>query len=525
MADEIAVVNFGGQTTHLINRRIRELGVKSRIINSKEATLEELLQLKGVILSGGPASCTDKDAPPYPEGLLEIGIPTLRICYTMQLSAHKLPGGEVLPGKKREYGPNNIEIALQDDLFEGLPGELKVWMSHGDTVSKPPFGYQVTAMTENGLIAAMSNSDKRAHCVQFHPEVTHTEHGMDMLSNFVYNIAGCTKGSWDLKQHVEQVKDYLGETIQGRDVIVFVSGGVDSTVAATILAKAKAEGRNVGNTYAVHIDNGLMRTNESAEVVEYLRKQPGLEQVIFKDYSSIFLERLKGVVDPEEKRKRIGDSFMKECREAIMKELGLTEDNTVLCQGTLYTDIIESGGAEQSARIKTHHNRSPEVLKKIAEGKIVEPNRDLYKDDARAEGELLGIPRELLWRHPFPGPGLAIRIVGGDVTPERLAILRQADDIYISEIKKAGIYDQIWQAFAVLLAGSQAVGVGGDGRTYQYPIVLRAVESKDGMTADWYALPQDLQRRISTRITNEVAGVNRVVVDISSKPPATIEWE
>ncbi len=523
ITDKIAVIDFGGQYTQLIARRVRELGVYSRIFACDKVTVDDLAEYKGIVLSGGPKGCIGQDAPKYNRAVLEMDKPYLDICYGMQLRAH-VNGGKVVHSEDREYGNIEVTVDTKDKLFTGLEKILDVRMSHGDTVQRVPRGYRVIARTENNLVAAMSNPEKRVYSVQFHPEVTHTQKGMDILRNFTYRIAGCKK-SWGLGNYIDQTMDYIDKTVRGRDVIMFLSGGVDSTVAATLLARAKQLGKNVGNLYLYHIDNGLMRTNESQQVVEDLKKIPGLEKVVLYNASKQFLHRLRGVVDPEKKRKIIGDTFI-DAQKQIMKHLKLGK-NTMLGQGTLYTDLIESGKGvgRKAAKIKTHHNVGSPLVKKMAQkGLLVEPNREIFKDEVRELGEILGLPEEIVWRQPFPGPGLAIRIVGQAVTPERLAILRKADDIFLEEVKNAGLERKIWQYFAGLL-NTKSVGVMGDERTHQHVCAIRAVTSRDGMTADWYAMPQKVMDRISTRIVNEVKGINRVMYDYTRKPPGTIEWE
>lgn len=523
MKGEIVVIDFGGQYTQLIARRVRELGVYSRVLWCDKATPEDLANAKGIILSGGPASVTGIDAPKYDPRILQTGKPTLGICYGFQLLGHAF-GGIVQKGEKGEYGRTSVKIIDEGKLLEGLGSAQTVWMSHWDVVKQVPRGFRLSAVTEGNVAAAMECKEKHLYGVQFHPEVTHTPQGMNILSNFVFKIAGCQK-NWNFENYIHQTLEYIEETVKGRDIIMFVSGGVDSTVAAALLAKAKEQQKNIGNMHIVHIDNGLMRTNESLTVVSCLKKLPGLGNIIFEDASQEFLTNLKGVVDPEQKRKIIGDTFVK-VQEKIVQRLGLKPD-TMLCQGTLYTDLIESGKGvgNKAATIKSHHNvNSPYILEKREKGLLVEPNREIFKDEVRRIGEKLGLPEALVWRQPFPGPGLAIRIVGGEVTPERLAIYRKADDIFLEEVEKAGLTRQIWQYFAVLLC-VKAVGVMGDERTYQYICALRAVTSEDGMTADWFRMPHDVLDKITRRIINEVKGINRVLYDIGSKPPETIEFE
>ncbi len=523
LQDKITVIDFGGQYTQLIARRVREAKVYSEVVGCDRARAVDLERSRGVILSGGPKSVTGKDAPEYSPDILSTGKPILGICYGFQLMAHHFDG-HVEKGDKGEYGKTKVKIVKLSKLFEGLEPEQTVWMSHWDVVRTLPKEFVLTAATENGIAAAMEDGSRNLYGVQFHPEVTHTPRGMDMLRNFVYNIAGC-EPSWSLDDYVMQSIDHIGRTVNGRPVIMFVSGGVDSTVAATLLTRAKAAGRNIGDVYIVHIDNGLMRLNESAQVLDYLKRSRGLENLMFEDASSEFLAKLKDVVDPEQKRKIIGDTFVS-VMERIVQRLNLPED-TMLCQGTLYTDLIESGRGvgDKAAVIKSHHNvNSPFINNKRDLGLLVEPNREIFKDEVRKVGEILGLPEEIVYRHPFPGPGLAIRIVGGDVTTERLDLLRRADDIYLQEIRNAGLYKDIWQAFAALLC-VKSVGVMGDERTHQYMCALCAVTSEDGMTADSFDLPKEVRSKVMTRIINEVKGINRVLVDETSKPPGTIEFE
>ncbi len=526
MKEEILVVDYGGQYTQNIARRVRELGVYSRIVSCDKVTARDIARASGIINSGGPKSCIDSDAPHYNPQLFVTDTPSLDICYGMQLRANILPGGEVVHGAKREYGRNLVTIVERNDtLYKGLEKRIQCWMSHGDKVTKIPDGYRVTAKTENGIIASMSNPARNSYSVQFHPEVTHTPDGMDILANFVYRIAGCKKGSWDLGKYVNTILNDIGKSVKGRDVIMFASGGVDSTVAAALLAKAKEKGKDVGRVYVVHIDNGLMRTNESKQVVEYLTKLKGLENLIFEDASAYFLDKLKGVVNPTRKREIIGDAFI-DVQNKIIRRLKLSK-NTMLCQGTLYTDLIESGkgvGTHASV-IKKHHNvASPYVLKKRKKGLVIEPLRELFKDESRRIGEHLGLPQEIVWRQPFPGPGLGIRAIGRPLTKKRLDTLRRATDILEEEIEKACLDRKIWQYFPALL-GTKAVGVKGDAGTHQEICAIRAVTSKDGMTADWYRFPHRVMDKISRRLMNEVPGIGRVLYDIGSKPPETIEFE
>ncbi|CUU08497.1 GMP synthase (glutamine-hydrolysing) [Candidatus Kryptobacter tengchongensis] len=506
----ILVLDFGSQYTQLIARRIRELGVYSEV-QPFNFPIDEIVRSKpkGIILSGGPASVYENGSPQVDVKLFELGIPVLGICYGLQLIAYNL-GGEVDRFAKREYGKAILKIEKDDDLFYGLGSNTVVWMSHGDALVKAPDGFEVIGQTENSPICAIRKKDKKIYGVQFHPEVAHTEKGIDMLKNFVYKICEC-HGGWNAEFFIENTIKEIKDTVKDKKVICAVSGGVDSTVLAILLNKAIGK-----NLIAIYIDNGLMRKNESIEVIEMFKKL-GIN-VHYVGAGEIFLERLHGVVEPEMKRKIIGHTFV----EVFEREAEKFVDVEFLAQGTLYPDVIESTSYRgPSSKIKTHHNVGglPEKMK----FKLIEPFRELFKDEVRRVGKSLGLDDEILNRHPFPGPGLAVRIIG-EITHEKLEILRSADEILIEEIKKANLYDKMWQAFAVLLP-VRSVGVMGDERSYEYVIALRAVTSQDGMTADWVRLPYDVLERISSRIVNEVRGVNRVVYDITTKPPATIEWE
>jgi len=506
----ILILDFGSQYTQLIARRIREIGVYSEI-QPYNFPIEEILKHKpkGIILSGGPSSVYDAGSPKVDDALFELGIPILGICYGLQLIAYKL-GGEVDRFAKKEYGKAILKIVKDDDLLSGLNSNTVVWMSHGDALVSPPPGFEIIAQTENSPVCAIRNKEKKIYGVQFHPEVAHAEKGKEILKNFVYKICGC-KGGWNAKSFIESSIEEIKEKVKDKKVICAVSGGVDSTVLAVLLNKAIRE-----NLIAIYIDNGFMRKNESENVVKMF-EELGIN-VHYVNAGEIFLDKLRGVVEPEEKRKIIGKTFI----EIFEMEAKKFKDVEFLAQGTLYPDVIESTSYRgPSSKIKTHHNVGglPEKMN----FKLIEPFKELFKDEVREIGKELGISDEILNRHPFPGPGLAVRIIG-EVTVEKLEILRNADEIFIEEIKKAGLYDKIWQAFAVLLS-VKSVGVMGDERSYDYVVALRAVESQDGMTADWVRLPYDLLERISNRIVNEVEGVNRVVYDITTKPPATIEWE
>ena len=502
----IAVEDFGSQYTHLIARRLRQLGARSEIF-PPNTRLSELPELKGAILSGGPQSVYDKSSFTTPISNLKLEIPILGICYGHQFLAKSL-GGRVEPGNSHEYGRETIEIVDRSRLFAGLNKRQRVWLSHGDQVAKLPLGFKKIASSAGCEIAAYDNG--RIFGLQFHPEVAHTENGQKILENFV-QICG-DKGSWQLKGQIADLISEIKEEVGGEKVLIAVSGGVDSLVAASLLHKAVGE-----KIYPVFVDSGLLRKGEVEEVRQLFKT---FKHFKFVDASKMFFSRLKGVGDPERKRKIIARAFI-EVFEKEAARLGKREKIRFLAQGTIYPDRIESGQpSSQAARIKSHHNV---VLPKNLKLKLVEPLKEFYKDEVREIGEGLGLPKERVWRHPFPGPGLAVRILG-EVTKEKLAILREADAIYIEELRKARLYGKIWQAFAAIFP-VKSVGVMGDKRTYQYTIALRAVISVDGMTVDWFKIPPKVLEKISGRIVNEVKGVNRVVYDITQKPPATIEYE
>ncbi|MEW8958098.1 MAG: glutamine-hydrolyzing GMP synthase [Moorella sp. (in: firmicutes)] len=508
-AEIVLVLDFGGQYNQLIARRIREAGVYSEMIPFN-TPLEEILarRPKGIVFSGGPASVYSPGAPRIDRALYESGIPILGICYGMQLMAHDL-GGRVEAAEGREYGKTELEVTADDLLFNGLPRNMQCWMSHGDYISAPPPGFRVTARSAYTPVAAMSDPERRLYGVQFHPEVKHTPLGQEMLRRFLFQVCGC-RGDWSVKSFIEEQVAAIRERVGDGRVLCALSGGVDSSVAAALVHRAVGD-----RLTCVFVNHGLLRQGEAEQVRETFGRAMRVN-LIYVDASERFLAKLVGVTDPEEKRKIIGHEFIRVFEEEARK-LGKVD---FLVQGTLYPDVIESG-TETAAVIKSHHNVGG--LPDDMELKLIEPLRLLFKDEVRRVGEELGLPEEIVWRQPFPGPGLAIRILG-EVTPEKLAILRQADAIVTEEIRRAGLYREIWQSFAVL-PSMKSVGVMGDERTYAYPIVVRAVTSDDAMTADWARLPYELLERISSRIVNEVRHVNRVVYDITSKPPATIEWE
>ncbi len=507
--DSVLVVDFGAQYAKLIARRVRECKVYSEIVPHSVTPAEvRKKNPKALIFSGGPSSVYQENAPvPHPE-LLELGIPILGICYGHQLLARML-GGRVEATGGREYGGTDLRVLGESILFHDLPAEQRVWMSHGDSVTEAPPGFRVTAVTGGSPVAAMEDPERRIYGVQFHPEVVHTPHGMDILKNFLYLAADCLP-TWTMVSIIEKAVEEVRDQVGDNRIICGLSGGVDSATAAVLVHKAVGD-----RLTCVFVDHGLMRKGEPEQVEDTFRRHFRMNLIHVKAQDR-FLRRLKGVTDPEAKRKVIGEEFIRVFEEVAR---GL-KDVRYLVQGTLYPDIIESGTGE-AARIKSHHNVGglPEEMDFI----LVEPLRDLFKDEVRAVGEELGLPEEIVWRQPFPGPGLAIRIIG-EVDAEKLRILREADEIVVEEIKRAGLYRKLWQSFAIL-PDVKTVGVMGDERTYAYPVIVRAVTSEDAMTADWARLPYDVLERISNRIINEVDGVNRVAYDISSKPPATIEWE
>jgi GMP synthase (glutamine-hydrolysing) len=506
----IIVLDFGSQYTQLIARRLRELSVYSEVWPPD--TPVETIRSKnpvGIILSGGPKSVSDTGAPTCDPAVYQLGRPVLGICYGMQLMAHAL-GGRVAPAPQREFGHATVTITDRAPLFADVPDRIRVWASHGDFVAAVPSGFSVAATSANAPIAAMTDADRALYALLFHPEVVHTERGIEILRNFAYGVCGCI-GDWTMASFVEEATERVRRKVGSRRVVGALSGGVDSTVAALIIHRAIGP-----QLTCIFVDNGVLRSDEAAQIRgRYERLHLPL---VFVDASALFLERLAGVTEPETKRKIIGATFI-EVFEAEAAKLGEVD---FLAQGTLYPDVIESiSVVGQAAMIKSHHNVGglPERMRL----RLVEPLRELFKDEVREVGRQLGLDEEFVVRQPFPGPGLAVRILG-EVTPSRLQLVRRADAIVADEVRREGWYARLWQGFAVLLP-VQSVGVMGDERTYEYTIAVRAVESRDGMTADWARLPHELLARISSRIVNEVKGINRVVYDISSKPPSTIEWE
>ncbi len=510
MEKSILILDFGSQYTQLIARRIREFGVYAEIY-PYSITIDEIIRQKpcGIILSGGPSSVLDKNAPLISPELFTFKTPILGICYGMQLMT-KLLGGTVERSTQREYGKAVLNIQSPSRLFDNVKNNSIIWMSHGDSVIHLAQGFQIKAKTLEGVLTAIENDKENLYAVQFHPEVAHTEEGKKILSNFIFNICGAVK-NWDMRDFIEKEIDELQEKCRGKKVVLGVSGGVDSTTLAVLVQKALGN-----NVKSIFVNNGLLRLNESEEVLNNLRERLGLN-ISFIDASDIFLKNLQGVEFPEEKRKIIGKTF-------IDVFYGGLKDFDFLVQGTLYPDVIESNPVKgPSQTIKTHHNRVKEVQILEKEGRIIEPFRFLFKDEVREVARILNIPDDILNRHPFPGPGLAVRVLG-DITREKLDILRIADDIFITELKESGWYEKTWQAFAVFLP-VRSVGVMGDERAYGHVIALRAITSVDGMTANWAHLPYEVLDEVANKIIRRIKEVNRVVYDVTSKPPATIEWE
>ena len=513
MNEQIVILDFGSQYTQVIARRIRECNVYSTILRY-DTPAKEIAALKpgGLILSGGPASVYAKDAPLPDKSIFKLGIPVLGICYGVQIIGQFL-GGKVEPGQKREFGKGTLTVRDGScALFQGLPDKLQVWNSHGDRLTRLPGGFKPVAATENSDYAAIENRAKNLFGIQFHPEVVHTPRGLEILSNFVHGICGCGR-DWTMRNYVEQAVEEIRARVGNEKVILGLSGGVDSSVAAALIRKAIGD-----QLTCIFVNNGLLRARE-AEVVQEVFGRNFRIKLQYEDASKLFLRRLKGVTDPERKRKIIGRTFI-EVFQTATKRAGKAK---FLAQGTLYPDVIESVSiaGNPAAMIKSHHNVGG--LPKKMKFKLVEPLKCLFKDEVRQLGLELGLPKEIVYRQPFPGPGLAVRCLGV-VTPEKLKVLRRADAIVVEEMKACGLYYKTWQTFAVLLP-VRSVGVQGDERTYDWTLAIRAVESQDGMTADWVKLPYDLLEKISLRITNEVRGLNRVVFDLTSKPPGTIEWE
>lgn len=507
----ILIIDFGSQYTQLITRRVREANVYS-IIHPYKITLEKVKEIspKGIILSGGPMSVYDEGSPQLDPEILNLGIPVLGICYGLQLIC-KVFGGKVEPAANREYGKANLIIKKENDLFKGVKKESIGWMSHGDYLTEIPEGFKITAESTHSPICAVEDSSRKIYGVQFHPEVVHTEEGEKIIRNFLFNICKVS-GNWTSQNLIASKISEIRNQVGASKAICALSGGVDSTVAAVLVKEAIGD-----NLFCIHIDTGLMRKNESETISKVFKEKLKLN-FVHLNKGDLFLSRLKGVKDPEQKRKIIGNTFI----EIFEEEASKHSDADFLVQGTLYPDVIESVSVTgASVTIKTHHNVGglPEKMNL----KLIEPFRELFKDEVRRIGKELNIPQDFLLRHPFPGPGLAVRVLG-EVTKDKLDILREADDIFINEIKKANLYDKMWQGFAVFLPVN-SVGVMGDARTYENVLALRAVTSIDGMTADWFPFEHDFLAMVSNKIISKVRGVNRVVYDISSKPPSTIEWE
>jgi GMP synthase (glutamine-hydrolysing) len=519
LGESIVILDFGAQYSQLIARRIREQNVFSVVLPCT-ASLVEIKSYApvGIVLSGAPWSVYDKDAPPADPRIFELGLPVLGICYGLQFMVHTL-GGKVRPADKREYGHAEVDVISDSVLFQGLAKKLAVWMSHGDEALELPAGFELMAKTHHA-VAGIQNIAKKWYAVQFHPEVHHTPQGTQILKNFVFQICGA-KPTWTAQRFIDSTIEQIRRQVGTGRALCALSGGVDSSVAAVLVDRALRDAKGKSRLTCVFVNNGVLRKNEFEKVQKTLRDKLGLH-LDAVDATARFLGKLKGVSDPEKKRKIIGNEFIKVFEKEALRIEKSEGKVKWLVQGTLYPDVIESRSVRGPSQvIKSHHNVGglPEKMKL----KLIEPLKDLFKDEVRKIGRDLGMPEEILQRQPFPGPGLAVRVLG-EVTPDRLALLRECDDVVVSEIKNAGLYTKIWQSFAVLLP-VMTVGVMGDARTYAYTCAVRAVSSEDGMTADWVPLPLEVLKTISTRIVNEVKGVNRVVYDITSKPPGTIEWE
>ena len=508
--DKILVLDFGSQYNQLITRRIRDFGIYSELLSHK-LSAEEIKEMhpKGIIFSGGPNSVYAKDAFKVDPEIYKLGIPILGICYGMQLMSYDL-GGKVEPADDSEYGRADIEV-IDDDavMFKGLPKKQYVWMSHGDRVVEAPEGFKVVATSKNCPISAIANDEKKLYGIQFHAEVRNSQYGLDILKKFAFDVCEA-KANWSMDDFIDMQVESIRKEVGDKKVILGLSGGVDSSVTAVLIHKAIGD-----QLTCIFVDHGLLRKNEADEVMNALSRDLGVK-IVKVDAADRFLGKLKGVSDPEQKRKIIGKEFV----EVFNEEAKKMKDAEYLAQGTLYTDVIESG-TDTAQTIKSHHNVGG--LPKKLGFKLIEPLRSLFKDETRELGEKLGIPHDLVWRQPFPGPGLGIRVLG-EITPEKLEIVRESDAILREEIKKAGLDEEIWQYFTVL-PGIRSVGVMGDGRTYDYAVGIRAVTSIDGMTADFAKIPWDVLQKISVRIVNEVDHVNRIIYDVTSKPPSTIEWE
>ncbi len=509
--NKVLVLDFGGQYSQLIARRIREFNVYSMIL-PYNTDVEKIKEINpgGIIFSGGPNSVREEDSPKIDPAIYDLGIPIFGICYGMQLMTLQLPGGKVEKAEQGEYGKAKINILKDEGIFSDIENKSQVWMSHWDRVEKQPEGFGIVARTEITPAAAIQNKEKKFYGVQFHPEVVHTVEGKNIIHNFLFKVCKL-KADWNMADYINEELAEIKEQVGDGKVICGLSGGVDSSVASALVYKAISE-----QLTCIFVDHGLLRKGEAEQVKRTFAEEFNIP-LIYVDARERFLSKLEGVKDPEKKRKIIGNEFIR----VFEEEAGKLEDAEFLVQGTIYSDVIESGGSDEAATIKSHHNVGG--LPEDMNFKLVEPLRFLFKDEVRKIGEVLGLPDEIVWRQPFPGPGLAIRIIG-DVSEEKLVILRNADAIVREEIKEADMQRDIWQSFAVL-PDLRSVGVMGDERTYGYPIILRAVNSDDAMTADWVKLPYELLERISNRIVNEVSSVNRVVYDITSKPPGTIEWE